>query len=101
MSMDDSYESPDGLFRVDLAMFEMRMSHWVMNPRVTHVPSGQVLLDLWGSLWDGTPEQTAHGQLDLALREYPGRAPGYALRWDAGARTVTRTEGDRSETTPW
>ena len=47
--MSDVYESPDGLFRVDFSCFEMRMSHWVCNPRVTHVPTGTVLLDLLGS----------------------------------------------------
>lgn len=99
--MSEVYESPDGLFRVDFSCFEMRMSHWVCNPRVTHVPTGTVLLDLLGTLWDGSADQETPGRLSLALREYPGSGPGYSLLFDADARTTTRVEGEALETTPW
>ncbi|MBW2254580.1 MAG: hypothetical protein JRI25_08290, partial [Deltaproteobacteria bacterium] len=52
-----SEASPDGTLLVEYAGHSMRMSHWVFTPRVTHVPTSEVLFDLWGaetSLWDGT-----------------------------------------------
>ena len=41
--------SPDGSIRLGLSGVEMRLSHWVMSPRFTHVPSGFVLNDLDGA----------------------------------------------------
>lgn len=82
--------SPDGVFRVEFQEFEMRMSHWVCTPRVTHVPSGRVVLDLWGTLWDGSPETDADGRLRLSLREYPGDKPGYDLVFDPKTGEATR-----------
>lgn len=78
----DTFCSPDGIFRVEFQEFEMRMSHLVCNPRVTHVPSGRVVLDLWGTMWDAWPEMEGDGRMRLSLREYPGDKPGYDLVFD-------------------
>ena len=50
----DPFLTPDGAFRVDFEWFEMRMSHWVYNPRVTHLPTGRVVLNLFGTMMDAT-----------------------------------------------
>mgnify|MGYP000920408385 CR=1 FL=1 len=63
----EPFLSPNGLFRVEFQGFEMRMSHWVCNPRVTHMPSGRVVLDLWGTMWDGMPTAEADGRLQFSV----------------------------------
>ena len=86
----DPYITPDGVFRVEFNCFEMRMSHWVENPRVTHVPSGRVVFDRWGTMEDATPRVDAQGRLVLAMREYPGSSPGWNVLFDPkdGSHTV-------------
>ncbi|MEZ6232921.1 MAG: hypothetical protein R3B68_01915 [Phycisphaerales bacterium] len=74
--------SPDGTIRVDLLEFEMRMSHWVANPVVTHVPTGDVLLDLDQTMWDASVGFEPDGRLRLELREYPGASPGFTAVFD-------------------
>ncbi len=95
------FESPDGVFRVEFQAFEMRMSHWVETPRVIHAPTGRVLIDLWGTLWDASVKQEQPGQLALILREYPGSGAGYSLVLDATTETATRTRGDKTDSLPF
>lgn len=82
--------SPDGALHVAFAGHELRMSHWVFAPRVTHVPTGEVLLDLWGAetaLWDASATFPAPGVVELTLRHYPSGSDTWRLRIDASART--------------
>jgi hypothetical protein len=54
--------SPDGTIRVEIEAAEWGNSHWVYSPRVIDVPTGRVVLDLWGTDWDATVD-------------FPGAAP--------------------------
>jgi len=47
--------SPDGKIQIGFDWVEWRNSQWVRSPRVTDLPSGRVVLNLWGSDWDATP----------------------------------------------
>ncbi|MDQ8034076.1 MAG: hypothetical protein REJ50_18875 [Bordetella sp.] len=51
---------------------EARMSHWICSPRITHRPSGKVLLDLHQTDWDLTASVEQPDILQLHLRRYPG-----------------------------
>jgi hypothetical protein len=82
--------SPDGTLLVEYAGHSMRMSHWVYPPRVTHVPTGEVLFDLWGaetSLWDGSARFPEPGVVELTLRHYPNGSETWQVQIDANART--------------
>ncbi|MFJ1300754.1 hypothetical protein ACILG0_12355 [Pseudomonadota bacterium AL_CKDN230030165-1A_HGKHYDSX7] len=58
---------------------EARMSHWICSPRVTHRPSGQVLLDLHDTAWDLTASVEQPDTLQLHLRRYPGNRQALTL----------------------
>ncbi len=77
--------SPDGLLQFEFDEFEMRMSHWVCNPRITEVKSGKVLLDLWGTQWDGEVSFEDGGKVVLCFRHYPGDIPGFSVHMDPQA----------------
>ncbi len=94
----DPFTTPDGVFRIDWMEFEMRMSHWVCNPRLTHLPSGQVIVDYFDSMVDGAPSVDDQGRLHLFLRTYPGSEPGTEYIYDTRDGTVTVIDGDKSET---
>ncbi|MBW2258579.1 MAG: hypothetical protein JRI25_28870 [Deltaproteobacteria bacterium] len=88
--------SPDGTLLVEYGGHEMRMSHWVFPPRVTHVPTGEVLFDLWGaetSLWDGHARFPEPGIVELTLRHYPDGNETWRVRIDADARTYAFLAG--------
>lgn len=86
--MQEDFRSPDGRLEVGFQCNEVKMSHWICNPRVTH--DGAVLLDLWPSVhhaWDGDGRLDTEGRLVMRLRKYPGDVPGFDVRIDAAART--------------
>lgn len=62
--------SPGGTIRVDLATVEWSNTHWVNSPRVTALPGGDVLLDLWGTDWDAVVSFPGHRRVRLDLRRY-------------------------------
>ena len=75
---------------------EARMSHWIHNPRVIEVETGDVLFDLWGSdywRWDGFASFDAPLTVTLKLRNYPGTDPGFSVRIDISRRTFTIVKG--------
>lgn len=69
------HTSPDGTLRVEFDRFEPKMSHWVYRPRITDTRTGRVLVDLWGTPWDGGVEFEQEGHVLLRLWRYPGRMP--------------------------
>lgn len=89
----ETVESSDGTYRVGFGAFEPRMSHWVFSPVITHVPSGEVLLDLNGTLWDAAAEFRSPTLLYMEMRKYPGDGPGMNAEIDLANRTVT-AKGD-------
>jgi len=63
--------APDGSLLVELAAQEWGNTHWVRSPRVTEIATGRVLLDLWGTDWDGPwPRFPRRGAVRLSLRRY-------------------------------
>ncbi len=85
----ESEVSPDGVVRIEYAVSEVRHSHFVRAPRVIRVSDGAILLDLWGTVWDGTARfpPGAEGALFLALRCYPGDTPGFTVCIDPRVST--------------
>ncbi len=86
-----SQVSPDGTLRVEFAVSTGLMSHEIYSPRVTALPAGEVLADLWGTEWDASASFAEAGTVTLALRHYPGDKPGFAVKIDARARTFVFT----------
>jgi hypothetical protein len=62
--------SPDGAIRVDLASVEWGNSLWVNSPRVTALPGGEVVLDLWGTDWDAAASFPVNRCVRLDLRRF-------------------------------
>ncbi len=63
--------APDGSLLVELVAAEWGNTHWVRSPRVTEIATGRVLLDLWGTDWDGPwPSFPRRGAVRLSLRRY-------------------------------
>ena len=92
--MPDDFSSPDGRLTVAFQCNEVKMSHWICNPRVTY--DGAVLLDLWGSgtiEWDGDASLDDAGRVVMHLRRYPGDVPGFDVRIDPAARTWEVLDG--------
>jgi len=56
------------------------MSHWVYLPLVSDLVSGEVLLDLRGTLWDLMNATDNIGSVDLSLRKYPGSGQPVVVR---------------------
>ncbi|QHT71243.1 WG repeat-containing protein [Rhodocytophaga rosea] len=77
---DGTQLSPDGSYKVEYACNEMRMSHWVCAPRITHTKTGNIIFDLWNtSLWDGSARFAKDGNILIHLRKYPGSVPGFDI----------------------
>jgi len=65
--------APDDSLRVELVAVEWSNSHWVNSPRVIEVATGRVLLDLWGTDWDGVASFPRERCVSLGLRRYRSR----------------------------
>ncbi|MCC6741727.1 MAG: hypothetical protein IT452_22010 [Planctomycetia bacterium] len=92
--MQEDFRSPDGRLEVGFQCNEVKMSHWICNPRVTF--DGAVLLDLWPSVhhaWDGDGRLDVEGRLVLHLRRYPAGSSGFDVRIDPVARTWSVVAG--------
>lgn len=81
--MSDDEEFFQGRLGLSTTWREMRMSHWLHNPRLVERASARVLLDLQGSLWDLLSSHESATALELALRRYPGDHPALTLRIEA------------------
>jgi hypothetical protein len=92
--MQQDFASPDGRVKVEFQCNEVKMSHWICNPRVTR--DGRVLLDFWASgafAWDGDASFDDAGRVLMHLRRYPGDAPGFDVRIDTEAATYEVVSG--------
>ncbi|MCA9289039.1 MAG: hypothetical protein KDA05_10670, partial [Phycisphaerales bacterium] len=62
-------------------------------PRVTHVPTGEVLVDYWGTGWFGVAAQDQRGRLRLWVRRERGDLLGHSVVIDPIRGTITRDYG--------
>jgi hypothetical protein len=70
--------SPDGRIEVQFSAYEVRMSHWVLEPLVFRTRDDRLVVSLEGSGWDGggvKPEFPRRHRVMLRLRRYPGGEP--------------------------
>lgn len=88
---DQVFTSPDGLYRVHIDASEMRMSHTVFSPVLTHIPTGEVVFSLAGTLWDADASFDSEGRLSMSLRRYPGDRPSHNAVIDLRSGQVTMT----------
>lgn len=93
--------APDGLIRVEVEAVEWGNTLWVHSPRVTDVPTGRVVLDLWNTDWDADISFPAPRQVRLAFRRYhEGGALSAVLDLERGTYQVVSEyghEGPRPE----
>ncbi len=84
------YPSPDGAWAVVTAANEIRMSHWIETGSLHDVAADRMVADLGGHLWsvDSVAWSADSRTVTIALRRYPGDAPGLSLRLDPAARTA-------------
>lgn len=86
------HPSPDGRFVVATDGQEVRMSHWILTPRIVDAATGAELLRFANQSWSVdrvdwcTPERVR-----LTLRKYPGnhQPPLLHCEVDCRARTAT------------
>lgn len=69
----------DGRLQILVEPSEMRMSHWIDNPRVVDTRTGRAILDLRGSLWDLLEVAELGTSIVLRMRKYPGTSAPVAL----------------------
>jgi hypothetical protein len=76
--------SPDGVYTVLLVPVEMRMSHWLAQPWIVDTATNQTILDLTATLWSADTVRWADdsARVTLAMRRYPGDAPGVTVAID-------------------
>ena len=68
--------APDNLYKVCFSSYEMRMSHWVNQPRVLRVQDNETLFAA-PSRWSANEVQWINPYvLTMELRLYPGRIGG-------------------------
>lgn len=74
--------SSDGRIEVRFNAYEVRMSHWILEPDVIRTRDGAAILSLDGSAWDGggiSPTFPEPGRVELHLRHYPDGSTTYHL----------------------
>jgi hypothetical protein len=87
--MREEVVSPDGRHRVAFSSQEVRMSHWIDSPVVMRAGAPRPVLDLTSSEWSADDVRWLDAsRVSMALRRYPGDAPGITLILDADARQV-------------
>lgn len=62
--------APDGSVMVELEAMEWMNGYWVHPPRVTELPTGRRVIDLWRTDWDATVEFPRDGVVRLSLYSY-------------------------------
>src|SRR4051794_17559031 len=67
----------------------MRMSHWLNLPILHEIEGKRRLLDLSDSLWsaDSVAWSDDSRRVSLAMRRYPGDAPGVSVEIDVKEQT--------------
>ncbi len=74
--------SRDGRIEVRFDAYEVRMSHWILEPIVIRTRDGATVLSLEGSGWDGgggAPSFPARDRAELHLMQYPDGKTHYDL----------------------
>jgi hypothetical protein len=61
-----------GRLKILVESSEIRMSHWIDNPRVVDTRTGRSILDLHGGLWDLLEVAELPTSIVLRMRKYPG-----------------------------
>jgi hypothetical protein len=61
--------SPDGVWRVAYVHVDGERSPTIIEPRVTHVPSGRVVVDMWRSSLHGGVDELTHDGFRLTVRD--------------------------------
>jgi len=76
--------SPNGTYTVFLMPIEMRMSHWLEQPLIVETATNRTILDLTGILWSADMVRWSDdsARVTLAMRRYPGDAPGATVTID-------------------
>jgi hypothetical protein len=99
MTDEPSILSPDGRFRVTFDVQQMRMSHEVYCPIVTHVATGEAVLDLSGTMWDAEVSFDPEARLVMALRYYADHTAGHhaTIDFDTG---LVHIRPDRADVQP-
>jgi hypothetical protein len=100
MSTDGREFSPDGRFFILSTSYEMRMSHWLSHAALWDAASRQLLLEVGNSLWSTEKVTWApdSSSVVIALRRYPGDAPGIELDVFPDLRVVVPRPPARPET---
>lgn len=62
-------------------------------PRITHIPTGEVLVDYSGTGWFGVAAQDQRGRLRLWVRRERGDLLGHSVIIDPSRGTITRDYG--------
>jgi hypothetical protein len=88
--------SPDGRVLVEYFIQTQRMSHETRTPRITDVATGEVLLQLDDSLFDGSVSWVGAGGLSLSLRHY-ALGGGIEVHIDPARRTWSIAGQDSGE----
>lgn len=92
-----SARSPDGEFYIDLTTNQWRMSDWICPPRIVHIPTGDCLLDLKTTNWDGRAEFRPDGTAELRLRQYPGVQFSLTVELDLNYERYRVTKGEHDK----
>lgn len=81
MSNLTEYPSPDTEYRVVLAAYEMRMSHWVESAALWRSGDSRALLLVGDDMWSADSVHWSEDsvQVTLEMRRYPGDAPGITV----------------------
>lgn len=85
--------SRDGEYLIDLTTNRWRMSDWICPPRIVHIPTGDCLLDLKTTYWDGRAELRPDGRAELRLLQYPGTSYNLKLELDLPRERYRVIEG--------
>lgn len=72
---------------------DFEQAHGLSAPRITHVASGEVLVDYFGTGWFGTASLDHRGRLRLWIRRDRADILGHVVVIDHARGTITRDYG--------
>jgi hypothetical protein len=80
----------------------MRMSHWLAQPLIVETVTSRTILDLTSTQWSADTVRWADdsARVTLAMRRYPGDAPGVTVTIDLRAAVATIDSLMESATVP-
>lgn len=89
----DHVMSPDRTICVEYDRVEWSSNNWVNSPRLSDIPRGRIVLDLWGDDWDATIAFPAPRKICLDLRRYH-RGGGIVVEINLEAYTYRMISGN-------